>query len=306
MKHRDLFRFFLTAAAAVLGIAACKVEAGMPERFAIVYGVEAYTNSYNPDPALNNHSYNLDYAADDAQSVYGMLTARGYPAANVVLRTDSAATKAQLQNDVGTIASMAKADSTFLFFYSGHGYRYPHPGDAEGGDQDLQTEFLVPYGGIDPVTGQKVVTNLVSDDDLMRLLSYIPSRNKIVLIDACYSGGFIGDSPGSDGGSAADAFAKYFANVDEGDIAYTEALVVTAAGETEASYEAGEYEGVTYDHGLFTYFLLRTPARADRNGDGWITATEAYAYTKDRLWENLSLLPRISGGALDFALFEAD
>jgi uncharacterized caspase-like protein len=42
---------------------------------------------------------------------------------------------------------------------------------------------------------------------------------------------------------------------------------------------------VTYDHGLFTYFLLRTPARADRNGDGWITATEAYAYTKDRLWK---------------------
>ena len=314
-----MFRRFpalaLAAAALALALASCSVDVELPERFAIVYGIEAYTNSYSSDPAANR-SPNLDYSADDAKAVSALLLAKGYPAANVILRTDSAATKAQLALDVAAIAARAGKDSLFVFFYSGHGGQASYAafsGDAEPGNQDSLTEFIVPYGGLDPAASyMKIVpANLLSDDQLMALLAQIPSRNKVVLIDACNSGGFIGDSPAVEGSSAGKAFAKYFANVDSGDIAYTEAVVITASAETKDSYEVGTWDptGVVYNHGLFTYYLLKTPAKADRNKDGWITASEIYAYTKSRFqddWGDYDLSPCISGGALDFALFERD
>jgi hypothetical protein len=148
----------------------------------------------------------------------------------------------------------------------------------------------------------------------MRMISRIPSRQKVVIIDACNSGGFIGDSPDVDTGgstpaySTGDAFSKYFANAGAGDIAYTEAIVISAAGERELSYEVAGY-----NHGVFTYFLLQTPSRADRNGDGFVTASEAYYFTKNAIQSNWnprnpteSFTPHISGGAMDFVLFEAD
>jgi hypothetical protein len=135
---------------------------------------------------------------------------------------------------------MAKADSTFLFFYSGHATVIPTRETPREETRTSRRNSSSPTAE-STVTGQKVVTNLVSDDDLMRLLSYIPSRNKIVLIDACYSGGFIGDSP---------APTEDLPRTPSLSISRTStrrhslhgALVVTAAGETEASYEAGEYE----------------------------------------------------------------
>lgn len=304
----------VTAAVAV-GLANCSVNVELPERFALVYGIEAYTNTYSSDPATNP-SPNLDYSADDAKAVCELLLAKGYLAANTILRTDSAASKAQLILDIAAIAAKAGKDSLFVFFYSGHGGQATYSaftGDSEPGDQDSSTEFIVPYGGLDPSASYMRIlpANLVSDDELMRLIAQVPSRNKVVLIDACNSGGFIGASPATDGGSASEAFSKYFANVDQGDIAYTEAVVVTASGETKESYEVGTYPltGVTYNHGLFTYYLLKTSARADKNKDGWITAGEVYVYAKDRMqddWGAYGLKPYLSGGALDFALFEAD
>jgi hypothetical protein len=317
-------------------LSACVVDVELPPRYAILYGVSEYTDSYNPDPRYNPYP-NLNYSGRDAEALYDLLTLRGFDRENVILRQNSAATKAQLLEDIAALAARAEKDSLFLFYYSGHGgsgadFYYP-PSGTEPYPQDAWDEYLIPYGSFDPAAPSSglIKENMISDDELMLLIARMPSRQKVVVIDACNSGGFIGDSPGIDlvppaydgtnegtpTGKAGKAFAKYFANAGEGDIPYTEAIVIAAAGEREVSWEAG----APYNHGIFTYYLLETPKKADKNGDGWVTVSEAYAHTRNSIaadWnreyrasyyysrEEWFFLPHISGGALDFALFPAD
>jgi uncharacterized caspase-like protein len=269
----------LILAAACIFPAACAQEVNLPAQYALVYGSD-YQGSVVGPP--------LGFPDDDAGAIADILDRKGY---NVQKRINAAATSAQLETDIGSLSGMAEKDSMFLFYFSGHGH-------SLGG-----SEYIVFYDGV-----------LVSDNELMRIISRVPSRQKVVIIDACYSGGFIGDSPGVDTegsspvSSAAEAFSKYFANIRGGDIAYTEAIVLTAAGARELSWETGGY-----NHGVFTYFLLQTPRKADANNDGFVTASEAYYFAKNAVvsaWNSQhpaeSFYPHISGGAMDFVLFEAD
>jgi hypothetical protein len=148
-------------------------------------------------------------------------------------------------------------------------------------------------------------------------------------VDACFSGGLIGqvydvDTTAPqyyDGNETRDGslglILNAFFSPDSADIPPEEAIVITAAGEREVSLE----ELNVYKHGIFTYYLLQT-AYQDRNGDGLITTSEAYSYTRYMLmndwnayvaqnyssaqYPDLQYYPRISGGPVDYVLFEAD
>jgi hypothetical protein len=268
--------FILAAVCFLLG--ACSPEVNLPEQYALVYGSTYAGSTVKPV---------LGFPDDDARDFAAILSRKGYTVSGQI---NSEATSEQLESDIESLSGIGK-DGFFLFYFSGHGV-------SQGGSQ-----YIVFHDGA-----------YVSDNDLMRLISRVPSRQKVVIIDACNSGGFIGDSPGVDTEnsslvfSAPEAFSKYFANIQAGDIAYTEAIVITAAGEQDLSWEAD-----AYGHGIFTYFLLQTPGRADRNGDGCVTASEAYYFTQSAVVNNWnsrqpgrSFYPHISGGAMDFVLFEAD
>jgi uncharacterized caspase-like protein len=286
---------FVCVGALWIFLSACAPEVNLPEQYAIICGISDYPGTVN----------DLSYPEADAESMETLLMRKGY--AQVLKKKNSEATIASLEASINAVAAAAGKDSFFLFYFSGHGGQRALPG-SEPGSQDGLNEYIYLY---DPGS---VLAGGVSDDELMRMISRIPSRQKVVIIDACNSGGFIGDSPGVDTEnsapvySAGEAFSKYFANVEAGDIAYTEAIVISAAGERELSWEA-----LIYNHGVFTYFLLQTPGRADRNGDGFITASEAYYFTKNAIQRNwnprnstTAFTPHISGGAMDFVLFEAD
>ncbi|MDR1317207.1 MAG: caspase family protein [Spirochaetales bacterium] len=294
-------RRVLTLAAACLFLTACEPRIDLSARYAIVYGVSDYAGTGN----------DLNAPAADVQAMSDLLGRKDF---TPFVRTDTGATKSNLALDVDTVTSLAGKDSFFLFYFSGHGTQVPF-GGAEPGKQDSLDECIVLYDPADIYNG------CLTDDDLMRLISRIPSRQKVVIIDACNSGGFIGDFPGVDlappaysGGisspvsRAGEAFSKYFANTGAGDIAYTEAVVIAAAGEREESYEQG-----IYGHGIFTYYFLQSPRKADANRDGYVTASEAYYFTKNavvNIWNSrnpaYSFYPHISGGAMDFVLFDAD
>ena len=278
----------------------CSLNPDPGERYALVYGVAQYIQ------------YPLNYSADDAIAVGNLLTSRGYREENVLIRTDTAATKTQLEVDLKTIAERASSDSLFLFYFSGHGAQW------QGFDGSTE-EYIFLY---DPYN---IYEGRIKDSDLMQLLRTIPSRRKVVILDSCNSGGFIGDFPGIDAippdyrGSKADyfkaaqkAFVKYFANVEEGDIPYTEAVVIAAGGSDELTFEAdSDLNGNPVAHGILTYYLLKAPRNADKNNDGWITALELYRYVRDRVEKDWNkylssedvFLPRISGGPLDLVVF---
>lgn len=284
----------------------CRQEPVFTEGHAVVYGISDYGVS----------GANLTYCHTDANSVSAMLAAANW---NVHTQTDGAATKATLLSDLQWVETNATADTPFFFYYSGHGGQSVAAPDSEGYGKDEYNEWLFLR---DSITGPGTV-NLslaVYDDELRELIADIPSRHKTVVIDACNSGGFIGDGAeidgippnlyyGWEGFSALEAAFRMYVNFPSSeDLNPRDAVVMSAAGEQEFSYESS-----TLGHGVFTYFFLESGTRGDENHDGWITISESYNYTKrelDRYWNDqyaaeYEFLPHISGGPVDYVLLQA-
>lgn len=285
-----------------LVLLSCAIELDF-DRYAVVYGISEYVAVGVQD---------LEYSDDDAQALSAILTGQGY---NAVTRTDAAATYAQLISDLSQVAQQAGRDDLFVFFFSGHGCQ-----DVSGGGE--------PPGGDGPSEG--IVLNtasdyyILTDDELGGLVEDIPCNKKVVIIDACNSGGFIGNElesdgtpPEYDGGTEgfgallSDAISLYLNYGDAGyDIDPSDAIVLAASGEREVSFESSQYQ-----HGIFSYFLLESARDGDLDGDGMVTALEAFYYAKEQIEREWNVLfsgayeqfsPHISGGPVDFYLFDAE
>jgi hypothetical protein len=288
---------------------ACVLDAPY-EKYAIVYGISFY------DTGLPEGSGpNLTFANDDANSVAAMFTGQGY---SVRLRTDTAADRTQLLADVADVASSVKDNDLFVFYFSGHGGKGGT--GPESGGADSQQEWIYLYGSVAPLNPAATF----NDDQLLAALGPIPCRRKVILLDSCNSGGFIGEGLEADGTppslleggqSLPETLAKaisLYANFDgsSADIPPWEALVISASGERELSYE---YDS-SFNHGIFTYYLLQSERSGDRNRDGYVTVTEAYDYIHTKINNEWNLKygeptavfsPHVSGGPVDYVLFTA-
>jgi uncharacterized caspase-like protein len=285
-----------------------------PRRFAIVYGINTYP------PIVNS----LTYPVADATSVRDMLASHGYI---VQLRTESSATKAQLILDIASAAALVGPDDLLLFYYSGHG--------TQSTSQGVTREWILPYGSVDAATGSIIEGNAIYDAELGAMLGSLRTQRRVIIIDACNSGGFVGNTLEVDRtppaflrttegltwsviGKAVQYYMDYTRSPSTGISPY-DSLVISAAGANEFSIETDGYR-----HGVFTYYLLQAPSSADLNGDGAVTAVETYAFVKaqlDRYWNPTAPIsfwldpsnpdptlhdtfsPHVSGGAVDYVLF---
>ncbi len=289
----------------ILLFAGCSFEIDYTQ-YAIVYGIA----DYNPAGA---GSEDLQYTDDDALAMGALFSSQGY---SVTARTDSAATYTQLIADFNAVKSQAGRDDLFVFYFSGHGCAPTPAGGDEPPTGDANNEGIV--------LNTAVNTMNLYDDEMGQLIKSIPCKKKIVILDACNSGGFIGNELEADGtppeydGSKesfgeilSEAFRLYTNYRDTGyDIDPQDALVISASGEQEFSFESS-----SFSHGVFTYFLLETAGRGDHNGDGFVTVLEAFFYAKEQIEQNWNVhfegalerfSPHVSGGPVDFVLFEAD
>lgn len=304
----------------------------LPPGYAIVYGVSDYSS-------IND----LGQPDDDAHDVAAMLADAGWTIISGGARVNAEATMANLEADFEAAIAQAGPDSRFFFYFAGHGYgdgmesNYTEIPEAwttylttEAGDEPTAagplSEVLLLHDA-DPYNNVELaIEESVTDDRLAELVASVPSRQRIVVIDACHSGGFIGSGTAIDtaprsydgqqeGGSILDTlnamtlYLEYDAAVAQ-DIGERSAIVISAAGEQEFSYE-GDWLG--YSNGVFTHFFLESRLHADRNYDGYVTATEAFSHASasiasianERLSGENKFLPRVSGGAIDFILFPA-
>lgn len=304
-------------------------------RYALVYGVSSYDSSPG--------SIDLSYADDDAQDLADLFTGAGFT--GVVARADSAVTRNQIETDFENMAATIPEEAVFVFHFSGHGFgsgkdteygedflQQVPEGTTEGtssgddGGSDSRDEWIFPYGSLslDGETGDTIVdwARAISDDDLATLVRSIPARHRVVIIDACHSGGFIGDIPLVDRADASipdldgewsriEAVGRYFSSLREYDLGIDDALVLAASGEREFSLE-----GSTIENGFFTYFILEgASGPADTNGDGWIGALELYSFAALRIASRVNTSTGISSsdryasransGAVDVILLEA-
>jgi hypothetical protein len=314
-RQTALALFVLAALGTVLG---CKLGPDdFPGGVAVIYGVAEYTNLTN----------DLAYTDDDGRGMRDLFVAK-YGSANVIFRESDGiavddATLAQLEVDLQTAAGMVGPGDNFFFYFSGHGGQAESlPESREGTGFDSLNELLF-FQDADYDTGTSTWTaGALTEDELLALIDPIPTNRKFVVIDACNSGGFVGSSGdidltpqdydyGGGGGGLSQAIDLYirYPEIGSSDIPSDEAIVLSAAGEREFSYEAGG----SFEHGIFTYFFLETPSRGDLNGDGAVTIDEAFRYTSDRIdsvWNTSfsfdQFHPHVSGGPVNYVLFSAD
>lgn len=296
-------------------LTACSVPKEEHTAYILSYGVGKYVEDVSGRP-------NLAYTVKDSTDIFTLFSDYGYQGR---VRTDSTASKAQLTADFEEAAGLLNKNDVFVFYFSGHAGQYSlSDAGGEAFDRDENVERLLMYGSVYKSEGRIKIDEelMLSDDELKALLSTIPVKKKVVIIDACNSGGFIGTSTSIDqvpqdytggtigisGNDAIKSLFLYFAypHLNDADITQEEAFVISAAGEREYSYEDAALE-----NGVFTHYFLDSAVFGDRDKNGTVTVTEAYRYTFDRImseWNNPNhtvyrFLPHVSAGPLDLDLF---
>ena len=305
-------KLILAAAAitAALFFLSC-TEPEIPQGYALLYGVEDY------------YRQPLSYTADDAIAFGDLLKTKGW---NVTVRIDPQADMPTFLADIESLKSQMNRDDRFLFYFSGHGV-VMDLNEGEGNyAADEKDEVLVLYDALDEIDdfwkGEAIAADVeavtLTDNSLADHLAELPTRNKTVIIDACNSGGFIGDGftfsgikPDYTLADASATFApaesmKLYAGwaAAEDDLVQSEYTVLAAAGELELSYELA-----SIGHGIFTYYLLRTPGKADYNYDGYITLSEAWQYISgsiDNFWNSSIYVDKEDQYMSNIAAFPAD
>jgi uncharacterized caspase-like protein len=271
------------------------VKAEPAEHWGILIGI----SDYEP---IGPGGPDLQYADDDANDMYQVLTSEhGWKKENIIKLVDSAATKTSIQNAIDNLSNKVEPNDLFLLFYAGHGsYTADQPpiDEADGFDEYFLTHDL----------------EAILDDELAIMLEKIKSKQVVVIIDACFSGGFF---------KVADIEARTvpgkphekLIDTINGDLAKQGYVVLTASDEDETCAESS-----TLQNGVFTYYLLEgmssKPFPADLNNNQKVSAEEAYVYAAPRatnfnphqhaqLWDaipgeaELTILPRIIiGGTL--------
>ncbi len=189
---------------------------------------------------------------------------------------NQAATKNVILSGIASTFSGADSDDISYFYFTGHGMLY-------GG-----VSYLCPtdFNGY-------TTNSAISVDELASALSTIPGA-KVIFIDSCHSGGFIGkeleqkditDYARKFNESIIDTFmARDFTERDLAEPQYqvlTSCLssqtcveILPSAGEPFGLFTAVLCEGCGYDYYSHPYY-------ADANENGEVTLNEAYFYTAD-------------------------
>jgi hypothetical protein len=159
MLRHALFRLMVPAAL-LLGTHSASAE----NRLALVIGQSAYRSV----PALPN-------PANDAKSVTKLLTDSGFEVSTAADLSQSQMREA-VSEFAGKVAAKG-ADTVALVFYAGHGLQI----DGEN--------FLVPID-IDPKREADIPIQAVRLNDILNTLTSVPSKMRILMLDACRNNPF--------------------------------------------------------------------------------------------------------------------
>lgn len=249
---------------------------GELERHALVVGVCEYRDA--PDRRLLSP---CNDARDFRDHLVGSL---GYADANVVLMVDDHPSDPSLEPTASNIRSALEGfrerglrdDSSFLFFYSGHG--------------DYQRGARVQYGVLQPAgyfRGESPEHNRGIDMQLLRndIEKSIRSRHVMVLLDACRSGW-------STTGATSTQTTVHERWSDP------TFVVLAAAGRAQEAWSPPADDPQRWGgHSAFTHAVLAglgasdDRAPADRDSDGLISDDELFRYVREEV-------PRLVGAAM--------
>lgn len=217
------------------------------QKYALVIGINDYQDNQIP---------NLTYAVNDAKEITKLLvTQLGYDSKNVIVLTDSDATRTTLLDTLQQAFinnENVPENSSLLVYFAGHG------SVSRSGNKG----FLLMH---DTREGSELAT-AIGMDEIGRIAAECRSKHVLFLVDACY-GGFANRRTGSG------AFVRNVWN-------QKSRQVITAGNSDEKVIESGAWQ-----HSVFTKVLLDAMEKgeADVNNDNIISSTELYMYLEQRI-----------------------
>jgi tetratricopeptide (TPR) repeat protein len=194
------------------------------------------------------------------------------------------ATGAQLRELLQvTLKDEVGANDRVLFYFAGHGVA----ADGEDG----------PAGYIVPADAEKTeLSTYIPMADLQAALDALPCRHLLLILDCCFSGAFKWSTQhrAITGLMPKRIYAQRFARFveDPARQIITSAAYDQKALDVLAGKATGDRGGVAADDGrmhspfalaLFDALAGAADVKLDREGDGVITATETYAFIRDRI-----------------------
>ncbi len=191
---------------------------------------------------------NLRYPVADAKLLAERLGELGFSENAVVVLTDEEATRAQIYKLVEILANFSKPGDMIFVALNGQGFE-------RGGET-----YWVPT---DAKADDLISTSVSLNDFTEKLEAATPGRAKIVFFDAC----------------------RKPLKKDENDKAEATDVKALPVGDVWALYACGAnglaFENDAIQHGLFSYaFAEGLTEKGDANGDGVVTAMEAFFYAK--------------------------
>ena len=250
----------------------CDAPPVKPDLYLICIGVSKYKNP----------SYDLNYAAKDAQDIadlFGQQTER-FQNINTFEILDYEATSDTILNLKNTLLN-SKVDDIVMLFFAGHGVL------------DWEMNYFLATTEIDM---NNLEETALKYDNLINLLDSIPARRKVIIIDACHSGEVDEESHGKTNNedarnigeatfeselnlstqSSFELMKLMFADLRKG----TGTTIISSAGGAEYAYENEKTQ-----NGIFTYVLKKAinSKNADTNKDGDIMLSELRDYVMARV-----------------------
>jgi hypothetical protein len=265
----------------------------LAEQRALLIGVGKYSA-----PGIDLPGIDLDL-----ERMQETLNLMGFENSQIHQLLDSKATSKNVIREMETwLKAGVKPEDRVVIYYSGHGSNVP---DLDGDEPDGVDEVLVTHD-VRRVTqnGQRTLTGVVTDDKLSSLIADIPSKNILILVDACHSG-TVSRSLSMDNMSLAvdDVYVKSFTyeGMPEGEHFVFDRgfekdgepnfVSISAAGDTEKALG-------TESGGIFTIGLSKAIAEISKSG-GTVTINKlrdaAAAYIVEHVDEAQVHHPQVTG-----------
>jgi hypothetical protein len=111
----------------------------------------------------------------------------GFDPSNVLVLEDDRATLSSIRLAVQRhLIRSSEPHGRVIIYFSGHGTQVA---DLSGDEADSVDEVLMPYDARSrTLRGRKTMENVLIDDEIESMLSAIPAKEILVIVDACHSG----------------------------------------------------------------------------------------------------------------------
>jgi peptidoglycan/xylan/chitin deacetylase (PgdA/CDA1 family)/uncharacterized caspase-like protein len=222
-----------------------------------------YNDSWAVVIGINDYTIwpKLSYAVADALAMRDLLVNKfAFKPEKVTVLLDNDATRERILSALGDALgdiSKVKKEDRVLVFYAGHGATRQLPSGRSLG-------YIIPVdAGTENYQGQAISMTHFQDID-----EAIPAKHLFYIMDACYSGlALLRSGPAESAGDP----RKYLAEITR----RPARQMLTAGGSDQPVADNGPN-----GHSIFTWTVLQgLEGKADLNNDGFITASELFAYT---------------------------